>query len=149
MSLRTIDVDGFLVSVDVEETQAVYSRFEPSCCDCSYCRNFRAQWNELIVPSFSENLRAIGIDAPKPVEIVEYCRNEDGSHFYQVDWPFIGPEVSESSQGSGGRAFGLEVGVAPRGIPCKEFDATGHRWSSWALFRRVPWRLSEPEFGQR
>jgi hypothetical protein len=58
-------------------------------CKCSYCRNFLATYR--ILPSiYFEILHNLGIDPVKPAEIIEYCKNKDGTHLYQWWYHVVG-----------------------------------------------------------
>jgi hypothetical protein len=70
-------------------------------CDCSYCQNFLASYHNLPEDYF-ELLNKLGIDPAKPSEIIEYCKNNDETHFYGWWFHIVGnlektSKISETS----------------------------------------------------
>lgn len=77
--------------IDKETTLATYKRITDGC-QCAYCRNFRLAHKTL--PSiFLQLLASFEIDPTKPSNITEYCKNEDGTHFYSGFYHFVGKIV--------------------------------------------------------
>lgn len=138
-----VDFSGLRRVADVDATRVLYQSFAPYVCDCSYCRNFRAQWDDIITDQVRDALQAAGIDPRRPVEVVEYGKGVSGRD-YGVEWAFVGllEMASEKTLGTS-NLDRVQVGFG--GIPEPTFDQSGRRWSVHVRFDGVPWRLPEPE----
>lgn len=128
---------------DSSATRSAYSHFNPSPCDCAYCRNFTSQ-PDLIPPSVASLLRCMGIDPAKPHEIIDFGASSSQGRIYQVEWPFLAPPGVLVLASDAGGLDGCAISVYPNGVPCPAFDALPHRCSISVLFRDVPWKLNEP-----
>jgi hypothetical protein len=136
-------VDSLVQASDVAATRTAYTHFTESRCDCSYCRNFRGQ-PCLMTRALVELLERMGVDAAKPLEIIEFGRDGGVGRHYMVHWPFVG--ASSAPPGDADvTCDGRSVLVRAGGIPCPEFNHTSAQGEVSIEFKHVPWVLDEPE----
>ncbi len=58
-------------------------------CSCAYWRNFLAAQAQLPA-KLHQILQTLGVDPARPVEIIEYTQNPDGSHMYSWWYHAVG-----------------------------------------------------------
>lgn len=81
------------IEYDKEITENIYSDYMYDC-KCAYCRNFLATYNSMPADYF-ELLNILGIDPSKPANIIEYTKNNDGTHLYEWWFHIAGSLISK------------------------------------------------------
>lgn len=110
-------------------------------CDCAYCRNFMAAL-PLIPESVELFLTPLGLMLEKPAEILHWCREADGRHWYSVQFHLTGTlektadEPTEIAPGVTA-VFLKTAGPRLRGFPEPFFQLF--------LDIRLPWVLEGPD----
>jgi hypothetical protein len=102
--LQQVRLLDWLLEIDREATISVYRPAWRNDCDCAYCRNYR-QAHVHLPPALLVILDKLGIDSRKPAEIMEFCKNEDGTHLYAGIYDLVGriidgPDYELESQGA-------------------------------------------------
>ena len=84
--MKTIQVNEYVFSVDVEKTKAYYQTH--SLCNCECCLNFYAQIEEKL-PKLADFLSEFGIDISRPDEIYS-VEMDNYIDYIQVDYTACG-----------------------------------------------------------
>ena len=131
------------ITVDVERTRNYYLTHDELAdkCSCAYCRNFRSV-SGLLPKEVGEFLAPLGLALERPAEIMEWCRELDGRHWYTVQYHLAG-ELVERGEEPMEIAPEVTVGFTKDSGPfLKDFPE-----SFFQLFLdvRLPWALEEPD----
>ena len=100
------------IRVDVERTRAWYDACgKPAAgCTCGNCRNFIAAAS-LLPKEVGEVLAPLGLTLLKTAEVMEWCREADGRHWYTLQYHLAG-ELVEKGEGTVQIAPEVTVGFA-------------------------------------
>jgi hypothetical protein len=129
------------IRVDVERTRAWYDACgKPAAgCTCGNCRNFIAAAS-LLPKEVGEVLAPLGLTLLKTAEVMEWCREADGRHWYTLQYHLAG-ELVEKGEGTVQIAPEVTVGFAEGGGPfLKNFPEP---FFQLFLDLRLPWVLDE------
>lgn len=90
--MTTIELDGYIFSVDIEKTREYYQKQE--FCECPNCRNCYAQIKDAF-PLLGEFLKKFGADIGKPDNIESYD-DDDGKtiNYLSTDYTVCGKIVT-------------------------------------------------------
>lgn len=79
------------LAVDVEVTRAYYEAHADleERCTCAYCRNFNAAL-PLLPREVRRFLEPLGLTLERPAEIMEWCKEADGRHWYTALYHLAG-----------------------------------------------------------
>ena len=93
------------IKVDVERTGDWYSAHEEleQRCTCVYCRNFHAAL-PLLPKKVRQFLEPLGLTLERPAEIMEWCKEADGRHWYTALYHLAGELLEEGAE---------PLGIAP------------------------------------
>ena len=85
--------------VDVERTRAWYDAYgEPAAgCTCGNCRNFMAAAS-LLPKGVGEFLAPLGLTLLKTAEVMEWCKEADGRHWYTLQYHLAGELVEKGKE---------------------------------------------------
>ena len=103
--LQQVRLLDWLLEIDREATISAYCQASTQDCDCAYCRNYRQACVQLPF-ALLHVLDTLGIDPSRPTEAIEYCENEDGTHFYSGMYNVVGriidgPDYRSMSEATG------------------------------------------------
>lgn len=138
-NMKTIEIDEWKFSVDVEKTKEYYKTH--SLCECAYCRNFYAQIDEKL-PELKKFLSEFGVDVSRPDEICS-CTYEEEIDYYAVHYSVCGGITKDSSYEIDiyDNLF-LSILVSDGcGVPNKQ---TGKCFTFSVMQIQLPWVLDEP-----
>jgi len=142
--MSIVRYEELLSTSDAQATRDAYANFVPHVCMCATCRNFRPQLAR-IPEQVQALIERMGIDLPKPNEIVDYGR-ENAGRFCQVEWAYLRDEQFEFAGTATVRECdNWKVIVCDGGIPAKGFDESGRRSSLTFEIHGVPWILDDQE----
>lgn len=133
------------IQVDVEATQAWYAAHGQLAggCDCGYCRNFAAAV-EGVPPAVGAFLARLGLDIRRPGEVMEWCREADGRHWYTAQYHVAGTVLAAPS---GGLEAAPEVLIWFHTGQGPFLPAFPEPFFQVEADLRLPWLLDEPEAG--
>ena len=127
------------IEYDKEVTPQAYSILSVSCT-CAYCQNFLSVCRNLPV-EYIHLLEQLGIDPLKPVEIVEYTENPDGTHFYGWWYHLVGQITKDSTAISVLLTPGIEMIIRNKAdLADMEFPRPVIQIE---FFSNLPWALAE------
>ena len=84
------------IQVDVESTRdwyRVHKELEGRCT-CAYCRNFNAAL-PLLPQEVGRFLEPLGLTMERPAEVMEWCKEGDGRHWYTALYHLVGELLEE------------------------------------------------------
>lgn len=131
------------VLVDTAATWAYYNAHGDleNRCGCAYCRNFRAALPGL-PGEVRRFLELLGLTLERPAEIMEWCREDDGRHWYTALYHIAG-ELREAGEQPVEIAPEVTVSfLADKGPFLEEFPEP---FFQLFLDVRLPWLLDEPD----
>ncbi len=137
--MKTIEIDDWKFSVDVEKTKEYYKTH--SICECADCRNFYAQIEEKL-PKLKEFLSEFGVDISKPDEISS-CTYEAEIDYYAVYYSVCG-EITKDSEYEIDIYDNLFLSIFVSNgceVPNKQ---TGKCFTFSVMQIQLPWVLGEP-----
>lgn len=87
------------MQVDAERTRDWYSAHEDleGRCTCAYCRNFHAAL-PLLPREVRQFLEPLGLTLERPAEIMEWCKEADGRHWYTALYHLVGELAEEGAE---------------------------------------------------
>ena len=133
----------YRIQVDVERTRSYYDAHRElfDRCSCAYCRNFRAALPHL-PQAAGEFLAPLGLPLELPAEVMEWCRESDGRHWYTLQYHLAGALLKKGE---------TPVQVAPE-ITAGFTEGSGPFLKSFPklffqlfLDLRLPWLLDEAD----
>ena len=131
------------IQVDVERTRGWYSAHGEleQRCSCAYCRNFHTAL-PLLPEKVRQFLEPLGLTLERPAEIMEWCKEADGRHWYTALYHLAGELLEEGAE---------PIGVAPeasvsfltdKGPFLEDFPEP---FFQLFLDVRLPWMLEEAD----
>lgn len=138
-NMKTIEVDDWKFSVDVEKTKEYYKNI--SLCDCPNCRNFYAQIEEKL-PKLKDFLSEFGVDVSRPDENAS-IECEDSIDYLSVDYTVCG-EIIEVGKYEIDIYDNLFLSIVVNDDCVCPNEQTG-KYFTFTVFQIVlPWVLDEP-----
>ena len=131
------------LQVDVERTRAWYDAHDDLLerCSCAYCRNFRAA--QAYLPEEADHfLNTMGLTLQKPAEVMEWCKEADGRHWYTLQYHLVG-ELLEKGDAPIPLAPEVTAGFTVDSGPFLENFPTP--FFQLFLDIRLPWVLKESD----
>ncbi len=138
-NMKTIEVDDWKFSVDVEKTKEYYKI--NTLCECSDCRNFYTQIEEKL-PKLKEFLSEFGVDISKPDEISSYMY-EGEIDYYAVHYSICG-EITKDSANEIDIYDNLFLSIAVNDSCAVPNKQTGKCFTFSVMQIQLPWVLDEP-----
>lgn len=129
--------------VDAARTRNYYAAHDElaDSCSCAYCQNFRAALPYL-PQEIATFLEPLGLMPERPAEIMEWCREADGRHWYTIQYHLAG-ELTERDDAPVRIAPEVTVGFAADSGPFLE--AFPEPFFQLFLDVRLPWVLEESD----
>ena len=138
-NMKTIEIDDWKFSVDVEKTKAYYKNI--SLCDCPNCRNFNVQIEERF-PKLKDFLEEFGVDVSRPDESSS-VELEDTIDYLSVDYTVCG-EIIEESKKEICISDNICVGIFVYNDSISPNEQTGGHFIFSVSKLELPWVLDEP-----
>ena len=143
--MQEVKVLGWQLVIDREMTIDSYLRYPEKDCDCCYCQNYR-ETVKFFPTELASLLESLGLNPAKPIEIIEFYKAPDGTHFYAAIFNVIGyiresPDaskqltgelVTESLTDTIQIGFGTNVNF-PRHFPDNTFQLEFFIYLPWVL----------------
>ena len=138
-NMKTIEVDDWKFSVDVEKTKEYYKNI--SLCDCPNCRNFNVQIEEKL-PKLKDFLEEFGVDVLRPEENSS-VELEASIDYLSVDYSVYG-EIIEVGKYEIDIYDNLFLSIVVNDSSGPPNEQTG-KFFTFSVFQIVlPWVLDEP-----
>ena len=146
---QRIELEGWMLAVDVAATRAAYAALAGGAadgCGCAPCRNYAAQRAGALPEPWRDAVARAGVDPTKEVEVCRLARTAPGRHVYALSFPVVGRRVgvADGAQPGDGPAGGerLLVHETSRHVPDAFVGAAG---AEVELRFELGWVLDEDE----
>ena len=138
-NMKTIEIDDWKFSVDIEKTKEYYRTH--SICECADCRNFYAQAEEKL-PKLKEFLSEFGVDISKPDEISSFTYENEID--YSTVYYTVCGEIVESSKYEIDIYENLFLSIVVNDEFAPPNEQTGQYFTFSVFQIELPWLLDEP-----
>ncbi|NDV60105.1 hypothetical protein [Bacteroides sp. 519] len=95
--LKTVKYRDWTFEVDFEFTKKSYTKFKnggASDCECADCKNFTYNRHNAYPEEIKLLFAELGVDYTKESEVMHYCQEENGLHYYAGWFHFKGKMLS-------------------------------------------------------
>ncbi len=93
-----IEIEGWVVNVDVEKTKSTYDSIKESgclACGCNYCLNYLKNLPDGLPAPIREFFKSAGIDINKDAEVYEEGEIDRSNNYYGGEYYMWGTIVSK------------------------------------------------------